>query len=571
MPDYYDLGTYTRTVSTESSDAHRWFSRGLNWTYAYHHEEAVACFERALEFDSEFAMAHWGVAYAVGPNYNRQWSDFDDVEKQEYLTRAHKALAAADLNAAGALPVERALIDALAARYPGDHSVEDVGPWNDAYTKAMRQVHSAHPNDMDVCALFAEAMLNRTPWKMWDLPTGNPAEGADTLETVEVLESAFRDLAGQGAEEHPGLLHMYIHLMEMSPNPEKALKAGDALVDLVPDAGHLQHMATHIDVLCGNYQNVVARNDRAIVADRKYLDRSGPLNFYTVYRCHNYHFKIYGSMFLGQLKPAMEAAEELAETLTDDVVRPLADWLEAFIPMKQHVLIRFGRWDEIKAQDLPEDRELYSATTALIQYAKTVAFAATGDISKAIASRQAFLEAKSAVPDSRMLFNNTCADILNIAEAMLEGELAYRQGDYDAAFDHLRRSVKLDDTLPYDEPWGWMQPTRHALGALLLEQGRTGEAEAVYRADLGLDGSLSRASQHPDNIWALHGLYESLTRRGETAEAGLIKQRLDLANARADVRIEASCFCRMDHHVGRKDQQQNPQRPGTSLSHSHKQ
>ncbi|MFV1960828.1 MAG: tetratricopeptide repeat protein [Acidimicrobiia bacterium] len=547
MTDYYDLGSYERTVSTTSADAQRWFNRGLMWTYGYHHEEAVECFEKALEGDPGLAMAHWGVAYAIGPNYNRQWGDFDEDEKRGYLGRALEAVKAANQNADGVEPVERALIEALTVRYPEDPSIEDFGPWNDAYANAMREVHKAHPGDMDVCALFAEAMMNRTPWQLWDLPTGRPMDGADTLEAVDVLESAFHDLAGLGAETHPGLLHMYIHLMEMSPDPGKALKAGDALVDLAPDAGHLQHMATHIDVLCGRYQNVVARNDLAIAADRKYLARSGADNFYTVYRCHNYHFKIYGAMFLGQLQPAREAADELAETLTDDIVRPLADWLEAFIPMKQHVLIRFGKWDEIKAQELPEDQELYSVTTAMIYYAKTVANAATGDIPAALSSREAFREAKAAVPDSRMLFNNTCLDILNVAEAMLEGELSYRQGDYDTAFEHLRRSVELDDTLPYDEPWAWMQPARHALGALLAEQGRTEEAEAVYRADLGLDNTLSRASQHPDNVWALHGLHECLVARGEQTEAGMIKQRLDIAKARADVPIRASCFCRLEH------------------------
>lgn len=547
MAEYYDLGAYERTVSTASGEAQQWFNRGLVWTYGFHHEEAVACFEEALRHDPDLAMAHWGIAYAVGPNYNRQWSDFDEAEKTEYLGRALEAVEAASDRAGSVEPVERAMIEALAARYPNDPSVEDFGPWNDAYSDAMREVYRAHPNDMDVIALFAEAMMNRTAWQLWDLVSGESAEGADTLEVAEVLESAFSDLAEQGANAHPGLLHMYIHLMEMSPHPEKALKAGDALVNLAPDAGHLQHMATHIDVLCGHYQNVVARNDLAILADRKYLARSGAENFYTVYRCHNYHFKIYGAMFLGQLQPAIEAADELVETLTEDVVVPLADWLEAFIPMKQHVFIRFGKWEEIKAQELPEDRELYSVTTALILYAKTVAYAATGDIAGALASRDDFRVAKAAVPESRMLFNNTCIDILNIAEEMLEGELSYRQGDYDVAFAHLRRSVELDDTLPYDEPWGWMQPARHALGALLLEQGRLGEAEAVYRADLGLDDSLSRASQHPDNVWSLHGLHECLMLRGETGEARIISQRLEMANARADLPIKASCFCRLEH------------------------
>jgi tetratricopeptide (TPR) repeat protein len=547
---YYDLGTYRRPVTTDSKGAQRWFDRGLVWTYGFHHEEAVSCFEKALEHDPRMVMAHWGIAYALGPNYNRQWADLEDDEKRVYLQRALTALESAQANSDSASPVERRLVDALGTRYPDEPSVDDFGPWNDSYSEAMRAVYKDFPDDLDVRALFAEAMMNRTPWQLWDLMTGEPAAGADTVETLELLESAFEDLADKGAGAHPGLLHMYIHLVEMSPNPEKGLVAGDALFNLVPDAGHLQHMPTHIDVLCGNYHDVVVRNERGIEADRKYLAREGPDNFYTVYRCHNYHFKIYGAMFLGQFKVALETAEELERTLTSEVVAPLADWLESFVPMKQHVLVRFGRWEDIKAQDLPEDRELYCFTTALMLYAKTVALAATSDVEGAVASRDAFRTAKAAVPESRMLFNNTCLDILAVAEEMLEGELSYRQGDHEAAFAHLRRSVELDDTLPYDEPWAWMQPARHALGALLLEQGMLEEAEAVYRADLGLDETLSRASQHPDNVWALHGLHECLMRRGEESEMRLIMQRLDLATARADVPVTTSCYCRletMDH------------------------
>ena len=543
MDDYYDLGSYTRPITTTSPEAQLWFDRGLVWAYGYHHEEAVACFETALTFDPDCAMARWGIGYAVGPNYNRQWGDFDEDERIALLDRAHQEIAAARAMSRGATAIESALIEALAVRYPTDPSVEDFGPWNDAYADAMRTVYGDHSDDLDVSTLFAEAIMNRTPWQLWNLQTGKPADGADTAEAIDVLELGFDRL--DGAWTHPGLLHMYIHLMEMSPHPERALRAGDRLYGLVPDAGHLQHMATHIDVLCGDYQSVLERNDAAIVADEKYLARSGSMNFYTIYRCHNYHFKIYGAMFLGQYAPAIRAARDLAAGLTPDILEPLADWLEAFVAMDQHVLIRFGKWDEILTQSLPQDRELYSVTTALMHYAKGVAHAATGDTEAAESERQAFLLAKAAVPDTRLLFNNTCDDILEIASAMLDGEIAYRKGEFEAAFDHLRRSVQLDDTLPYDEPWGWMQPTRHALGALLLEQGHTDESEAVYRADLGFDGVLSRASQHPDNVWALHGLHECLVLRGAHAEAALVKQRLDLANARADVPIEASCFCRL--------------------------
>lgn len=539
---YFDLGDYARGVSASGAKARKWVNRGLNWTYGFNHEEAITCFETALKADPDCVMALWGTAYAIGPNYNKPWEDFEEGEVPAALATAHDALQRAQGIKAAIPTVERDLIAALASRYPDSDDAGALQAATDAYADAMRRVHLAHPGDLDVCALFAEALMNRTPWQLWDLASGKPAQGADTAEARAVLETAFDTL--DGAWDHPGLLHMYIHLMEMSPYPEKALRHGDRLSTLAPDAGHLVHMATHIDVLCGDYMNVVSRNQTAIEADRRYLAHAGPENFYSVYRCHNYHFKIYGAMFLGQPTPALEAAEELIATLPADLLRPLADWFEGFIPMKQHVLIRFGRWRAILDQPLPEDAGLYCVTTAMMRYARTVALANLGDIAGAEAERDAFLAARDQVPETRMLFNNTCRDILLVAEQMLLGELAYKSGRHEAAFDHLRRSIDLQDNLPYDEPWGWMQPSRHALGALLLDQDRHEEAEAVYRADLGLNDTLARACQHPNNVWSLHGLHECLTRRGESAEAAHVKRQLDRAVARAEVPIRASCYCR---------------------------
>jgi tetratricopeptide (TPR) repeat protein len=274
----------------------------------------------------------------------------------------------------------------------------------------------------------------------------------------------------------------------------------------------------------------------------------GALNFYSAYRVHNYHFAIYGAMFLGQYAPALAAADELIETTPEDLLRlpspPMADFIESYIPMKQHVYIRFGKWNEIIAQVLPEDRELYCVTITSMHYAKGVAHAALGDVPAAERERELFLAARAKVPDSRLLHNNVCLDLFAIAEQMLDGEIEYRKGNYGAAFAHLRRAVELDDGLLYDEPWGWIQPTRHALGALLLEQGHVDEAEAIYREDLGLGGKLSRATIHPDNIWSLRGLHDCLTRKGDKhAELRLIRQRLDLAAARADLPVHVSCFC----------------------------
>ena len=288
MHEYYDLGAYSRPVTTGSDAAQRWFDRGLNWVYAYHHEEAIECFKKALEADPNCAMAHWGIAYAVGPNYNKAWDTFEEEEKSDCLSTARAALNAAAPLLGDLTAVEVALLNALLKRYPDDASIEDFQPWNDGYADAMRTVYQQFPDDLDIACLFAEAIMNRTPWQLWDLPSGKPAEGANTLEAIKVLESALSN--DPAAWDHPGLLHMYIHLMEMSPQPEKALRHGDRLCQLVPDAGHLQHMATHIDVLCGDYVNVVLRNQLAIEADNKYLARAGADNFYTVYRCHNYHF-----------------------------------------------------------------------------------------------------------------------------------------------------------------------------------------------------------------------------------------------------------------------------------------
>lgn len=544
--DYpFDLGSYSRAISTKSPEAQRWFDRGLAWTYAYNHEEALRCFERATKADPDCAMAWWGLAYAAGPNYNKQWAAFDALDLKTSLASACAATERAAALLGRASPVEQALIRPLQKRYPiNDPSRVDT-VWNDDYAAAMRESYRQHSDDLDLTALFAEAMMNRTPWLLWDIKKSAAAEGSDTLEAIAVLEHAMQR---PEAMRHAGVLHMYVHLMEMSPWPERALKAGDALRTLVPDAGHLVHMPTHIDVLCGQYGDVIHWNQRANVADEKYLAREGALNFYTLYRCHNLHFVIYGAMFSGQYAPALAAAKHMEATIPEELLRVespvMADFLEAFVPMRMHVYIRFGKWQEILDTALPKDQQLYCVTTAIIHYAKTVAYANLFNVPAAERQLALYREAKKRVPESRTLFNNVALDILAVAEEMMLGELEYRRFNHDAAFAHLRRSVEIYDNMRYDEPWGFMQPTRHALGALLMEQKLYAEAEAVYRADLGSDGSLPRACQHPDTIWSLHGLHECLTRRGALSEAAILKQRLDVAMARSDVMIRGSCFCR---------------------------
>ena len=311
--DYYDLGAYVRAVTTGSEDAQRWFDRGLNWVYAFNHGEAVDCFRKALEADPGCAMAHWGMAYAIGPNYNLPWHLYDPDGRAQALAGAYDATQLALAHVEGTTPVEQVLIQALPARFPQRDTIEDMAPWNKDFTDVMRGVFAEHWDDIDVRAVFADAIMNESPWAMWNITTGDVADGAGTLEAREVLESAFRDVPASW--DHPGLLHLYVHLMEMSPFPELALRAGDKLREIVPDSGHLIHMPTHIDVLCGNYHDVVVYNQKAIVADRKYLERAGALNVYAMYRTHNHHFAMYGAMFQGQYTAALAAAQELGSGL----------------------------------------------------------------------------------------------------------------------------------------------------------------------------------------------------------------------------------------------------------------
>ncbi|MGI9319157.1 MAG: tetratricopeptide repeat protein [bacterium] len=553
MTEYYDLGTHHRKVSTDHPEAQTWFDRGLVWIYGFDLEMGKRCFKQAIALDDSCAMFYWGLAYSCGYYYNKPWSRMQKDELIESLQSTYHATREALARVGTATPVEAALIRALAARYQSPKPVEDQDyhHWDDDYAAQMRMVYENYSSDNDVCAIYAEGLMTRTPWALWELRSGKPAQGASTLEAIEVLESAMKRIEETGATPHPGILHMYIHVMEMSPTPERALRACDALRTLVPGAGHLGHMPSHIDIRCGNYYDAVEANTRAIEADRVYLQKEGAMNFHTLSRIHNYHFKLYAALFLGQFKTALEAAEELEATTPEALLRiespAMADWMEAYIGMQAHVYIRFGKWQEIIDHPLPDDAELYCVTTAIWHYAKTVAYAASGEVPLAESQRELFYAAVKKVPETRYLFNNTCLDVLKVAEQMLNGEVEYRKQNYARAFEYLRAAVMLDDSLKYDEPWAWMQPARHALGALLLEQDQVEEAKQVYMADLGLSDTLVSTSQHPDNLWSLHGYVECLERLGQAAEAKQMRVRLNKAKARADIAVEASCFCRLQH------------------------
>lgn len=543
----YDLGKYSRQITTSSPQAQAWFTKGLIWCYGFHHEEAAVCFENALVHDPDCAMAHWGVAYALGPNYNKRWDLFETDEKKVAAQRTHDAVEAAKQKASNASPVEQQLIAALRFRYPRGQAPEDSEwpIWNEEYAAAMGNVWKAFPNDLDVATLYADSMMNLTPWELWDIYTGEPAPKAKTLEIRDVLDHG---IAQAGGEQHPGLLHLYIHMVEMSRQPENGMRAANLLRGLVPDSGHLNHMPSHLDVLVGDYAAAVKANTDAMVADEKFLAEKGALNFYTLYRSHDYHFRLYSAMFSGQSRIALETVDKLEASITEDVLRvempPMADWLEAFLAMRVHALIRFGLWERILKLELPEDQNLYCVCTALLHYAKGMAHAALGKVEQAKAERELFRTTSKLIKETRTVFNNKCTDVVTVADAMLDGEIAYRSGDYDTAFAHLRESITRYDNLPFDEPWGWMQPARHAYGALLLEQGRVEEACKIYEQDLGLDETLPRIHQHPNNVWAMHGYHECLVRLGKNEQARELKPKLETAIKVADVPISSSCFCR---------------------------
>jgi tetratricopeptide (TPR) repeat protein len=555
----FDLGTWERKVTTSSPTAQLWFNRGLIWAYSYNHDEAARCFERAAESDPGCAMAYWGIAFATGPNYNKTWIRFDPKDREASIHRSKDALhRALSLRDDASSPVESALIQALVARFPTGDTVpstaEELSELELQYAKATRAVYQVYPDDMDVVAFFVEALICVSPRALWDMRTGEPI-GYGTIEAREAIEPAMK--TDQGLK-HPALPHLYIHLMEMSPFPEIALSAANRLRTIVPDGSHMSHMATHIDAAIGDWSRLIESNNNAIIADNKFFSRTSHFSsLYTIYRAHSYYTTVYGGLMSGRFSVAYSASQELFKIITPEILSisspPLADWIESQLGSLAHTYVRFGRWNEILDLPIPTDTTLYPSTIAMTRYARAIALAVLNRISEAETARDEFHTARKLVPYSRLnSLPSRDVEVLLVASKMIDGELEYRKGNHELAFKTLREAVKLEDELPYADPPAWLQPTRHALGALLLEQDRVEEAEVVYREDLGMVShdesgeSLPRRKARLNNVWGLHGLYESLTRLGKTRKASLIKVTKDIAVAAADVEILASCLCRRE-------------------------
>ena len=519
-PLYEGFGNYQRPASTRSPLAQGWFNQGMQFLYGFNHDEAIRCFQRAAALDDDFAAAWWGVAYAHGLHINN--AQMSEESSRLAFDATHEALARID----HASPVEAALIRAVSERYAMPIP-EDRRPLDEAYADAMERAWARFPSDPDVGALYAESMMNLQPWDLWTRQ-GEPK--GRTTEIVAVLERVL-----ELAPLHPGANHFYIHTMEASNEPEKATASADRLRTLVPGAGHLVHMPAHIYARIGRWGEASDANVGAIAADQAYFTVAPPPDFYALYFIHNIHFLAWSAMMEGRYEVAMRAARDLEAGIPADFLRQWTFIADGFMPVTLHVMIRFGKWEEILAEPAPPEWRFLS--TALRHYARGVAFSATDRTAEARRELAAFEKAAAAIPEHWVVGNSAASDVMAVARHMLTGELAFREGRPDEAFQTLRAGVVLEDALTYDEPPDWMQPVRHALGALLLAEGHAAEAEAVYREDL---------AKYPENGWALLGLSQALAAQGKTSESTTAEARKTKAWARADVTPVASCYCHPD-------------------------
>jgi len=519
-PLYEGLGSYSRKVTTNAAEAQRYFDQGLGFLQGFNHRAAIRAFQQAAELDPECAMAHWGVALACGPHIN------SIAVPPPVAELAWKELELAQKNAANASAVERALIDALAKRYANPQP-EDRSGLDRAYADAMREVWKKYPKDPDVGALFAEAMMNLRPWDQWT-PKGQPNPGTD--EILATLEVVFKL-----SPKHPFANHLYIHAVEASPNPERAIAAADRLRDLQPGLGHNIHMPSHIDIRTGRWQEAVDTNINAVAADQRYRNVFGPAKgFLNVYVAHDRHMLAYAAMMTGQRDLAMKHIRAMVAEFPAEFLQEDALLAEGFVAMPLEVMVRFGLWDEVLAEP---DRyaENMPFTRAFHYAARAIAYAAKGEPDNARKAQSVFLERAKAVPKEAGVGNNTCEAIIAVVGPMVEGEILVAEGKIDSGIEQLRAAIKNEDALKYDEPPGWLIPVRHSLGAVLMKQRRLAEAEQVYREDL---------ARLPENGWSLFGLAESLRKQKKNAdEVAQTQAKFEKIWGKADLIINSSCLC----------------------------
>ena len=515
VPLFDNLGTHHHPVTTTSPLAQRYFDQGLRLYYAFNSDEALRSFQQAARLDPNCAMAYWGIALALGPNINmpmtRQGED-----------TAYRAIQIAESLSNAASERERAYIAALGRRY-SHQGAGDPAVRGRSYAAAMRDLANRFPRDPDAATLFGGALLNLRPWDQWT-PDGRPQPG--TLEAVATLEGVL-----QLNPNHPGANHYYIHALEASPYPEKALPAAERIDELMPGAGHLVHMPSHIYFRLGRYAEAVESSRRGAAVDREYIRKWNPQgNYREMFYPHNIYFEWAALMMEGRSTEVLRAAGELSEFYSYETARS-RPFVEFFMPVVLFSLARFGKWDDILRQPRPPNELRY--LTGMWHYARGLALAARGQSNKASFEKERLADIAAAVASRVPLVGNSPAVLLRLASTVLTGELAARRGGTEEAIHHLQEAVQLHDQLRYDEPPAWYYPVRQALGAVLLAAGRAQEAEQIYRDDL---------EKHPRNGWSLFGLAECLRVQQKDEEAAAVEVEFRRAWARADVTLEASRF-----------------------------
>jgi tetratricopeptide (TPR) repeat protein len=519
-PLFAGTGPHHRAVDTSSAEAQAMFDQGMAFLFAFNHDEAIRSFQRAAELDPGCAMAQWGIAYANGPHINNPAVP-PEREAAAFAAAAEAGRLAGRL---GSDDPDRALAEAVATRYASPQPA-DRAPLDEAYAAAMASVYQRFPNDGDIGALYAEALMDLHPWDLWT-HDGEPRPW--TPQIVTLLEDVIAS-----HPEHPLALHLYIHSVEASNEPGRADVAADRLRDMMPGLGHMVHMPSHIDVRRGRWAEAIVANSKAIEADRAYREAAPvPPDFYRLYMSHNHHMKAYAAMMIGRREVAMTSIRELVADIPEDWLRANADWADGFVAMPYEVMMRFGRWQEIL--DEPEPPAYIPLTRSMHFASRAVALAALNRPAEARDAQKAFLEARTHVPEDAIFGNNRAHDILDVADRLVEGEILYREGAKSAGVDALYQAAEREDALNYDEPPDWIQPVRHALGATLLMDGRYAEAETVYRQDL---------ARLPENGWSLFGLGRALRLQKKDAEAEPVEARFAAVWDGADTKLNSSCFC----------------------------
>jgi tetratricopeptide (TPR) repeat protein len=512
------LGSFHRKISTSSAQAQQYFDQGMRLMWGFNHDESSRSFARAAQLDPECAICLWGVALTVGPNYNMPM--MAEPRAKVAFETLQRALALLD----EASPPEQALIKALKARYPRPAALDpsNLDPVLRAYAAEMRAVAERFPQDSDIQTMYAESMMNINAWKLWSRE-GAPAPGTETI--VATLEAVLaRD------PSHPGANHYYVHAVEASPHPEKALAAAGRLTEMMPAAGHLVHMPAHIMQRVGRYEEAAEANRKASAADKSYLEHSQPLDYYPMYVAHNFQFLGYSAAMEGRKAETLQAMKQMRAVFPEEAMlaMPGLDWYGAEPLLAQ---VRFAMWDEILAE--PQPNPALKALTGGYLFARVAALAAKSRIAEARRALDELDKLRASLPAEAGAGFNSAQDVLALAANIARSRVQVAENDREGAIKTLTEAVGQEDRLNYDEPADWFFPVRHLLGVELLKVGRSAQAEAVYREDL---------RRNPENGWSLFGLAQALRAAGKSGAATPIDARFAKAWKGADVSLSASAM-----------------------------